>query len=105
SPSPHCALPHLHPFPTRRSSDLLLAAANEAFPDAGVGRADVVSAYAGLRPLVRHGRGDQAESDISREHEIFVDRDGLISVAGGKDRKSTRLNSSHVKISYAVFRL
>src|SRR5690606_42137263 len=23
--------------------------------------------------------------------------------AGGKDRKSTRLNSSHVKISYAVF--
>src|SRR5690606_3180876 len=25
------------------------------------------------------------------------------SVAGGADRKSTRLNSSHVKISYAVF--
>src|SRR5436309_16025589 len=24
-------------------------------------------------------------------------------IAGGEDRKSTRLNSSHVKISYAVF--
>ena len=71
-------------LPDARDVDYLLAAANEAFPDAGVGRADVVSAYAGLRPLVRHGRGDQAESDISREHEIFVDRDGLISVAGGK---------------------
>src|SRR5690606_42122798 len=27
----------------------------------------------------------------------------LVEVAGGLDRKSTRLNSSHVKISYAVF--
>ena len=73
-----------HVIPDGRDVDYLLAAANEAFPEAGVGRADVVSAYAGLRPLVRHGKDDQAESDISREHEIFVDRDGLISVAGGK---------------------
>src|SRR5690606_39866468 len=28
---------------------------------------------------------------------------GLVLVLGGVDRKSTRLNSSHVKISYAVF--
>src|SRR5690606_39346960 len=27
----------------------------------------------------------------------------LVEIQGGKDRKSTRLNSSHVKISYAVF--
>src|SRR5690606_40224716 len=27
----------------------------------------------------------------------------VVSTASGKDRKSTRLNSSHVKISYAVF--
>src|SRR5690606_41136224 len=26
-----------------------------------------------------------------------------VNIPGGKDRKSTRLNSSHVKISYAVF--
>src|SRR5690606_18386215 len=30
-------------------------------------------------------------------------RDGRIDVLWRKDRKSTRLNSSHVKISYAVF--
>src|SRR5436309_6616552 len=29
--------------------------------------------------------------------------DGIRGVAGTRDRKSTRLNSSHVKISYAVF--
>src|SRR5690606_41926572 len=27
----------------------------------------------------------------------------LLALSGGVDRKSTRLNSSHVKISYAVF--
>src|SRR5690606_41296331 len=30
---------------------------------------------------------------------------GFVQVPGGPDRESTRLNSSHVKISYAVFRL
>src|SRR3989442_2012513 len=62
----------------------LLEATNEAFPDANVGPDDVVSAYAGLRPLLRRGRGDRSESDVSREHAVFLDPDGLISVAGGK---------------------
>src|SRR5690606_41034043 len=40
--------------------------------------------------------------------ELVVDQDqalGIVSqvVLPGQDRKSTRLNSSHVKISYAVF--
>src|SRR5690606_23452645 len=35
--------------------------------------------------------------------EVTSDRNGLHLVAGAQDRKSTRLNSSHVKISYAVF--
>lgn len=61
----------------------LLEAVNDAFPGAHATPADVVSAYAGLRPLIRP-RSAQEESDISREHEIFVDHDGLISVAGGK---------------------
>ena len=62
----------------------LLEATNEAFPGAMVGIEDVVSAYAGLRPLVRRGTDGSSESEISREHEIFLDSDGLISVAGGK---------------------
>src|SRR5690606_40330428 len=32
-----------------------------------------------------------------------IDRDSHAFVYGVQDRKSTRLNSSHVKISYAVF--
>ena len=62
----------------------LLDAVNDAFPGANVRPEDVVSAYAGLRPLVRRGRTRRAESDISREHALFLDPDGLISIAGGK---------------------
>src|SRR5690606_42076348 len=32
-----------------------------------------------------------------------IDKEGLTGVRWTRDRKSTRLNSSHVKISYAVF--
>ena len=61
----------------------LLEAVNDAFPAAHVSAGDVVSAYAGLRPLIDRGSATE-ESDISRGHELFEDRDGLISVAGGK---------------------
>ncbi|MCI4371917.1 MAG: glycerol-3-phosphate dehydrogenase/oxidase, partial [Thermoplasmata archaeon] len=62
----------------------LLDAVNAAYPEAKVTPADVVSAYAGLRPLLRQGRTGASESDVSRDHAIFQDSDGLISVAGGK---------------------
>jgi glycerol-3-phosphate dehydrogenase len=45
-------------------------------------RADVLSVFAGLRPLVR--REGQATKKISREHEVLVSRSGLVSVVGGK---------------------
>jgi len=61
----------------------LLESVNEAFPQARVRPEDVVSGYAGLRPLLREA-SPRKESDISREHEVFEDPDGLLSVAGGK---------------------
>lgn len=72
-----------HVVPDAEDVGYLLESVNEAFPEAHVGPSDVVSAYAGLRPLI-HSKPTQKESDISREHEIFEDPDGLISVAGGK---------------------
>jgi len=62
----------------------LLETVNAAFPDAHLGPGDVVSAYAGLRPLLRKGGAEKSESDTSRNHAIFWDPDGLISVTGGK---------------------
>src|SRR3712207_7603543 len=44
---------------------------------------------------------DQAAAEVADAH--LPDRRRRHHVAGAEDRKSTRLNSSHANISYAVF--
>src|SRR5690606_41573028 len=88
----YCVHRFLHSFPTRRSSDLF----NE---------------------LVEYGLGVEVYDPILDADDVVCkyprlnlntsltinSEDALISPSGKLDRKSTRLNSSHVKISYAVF--
>jgi len=64
--------------------DYLLALANRYYPDAHLVRSDVLGTYAGLRPLVDPEEEGLGASQVSREHVIRVDDDGLITVAGGK---------------------
>jgi glycerol-3-phosphate dehydrogenase len=46
------------------------------------GRGDVLSVFAGQRPLVR---GDDADTKkISREHAVVVSNSGLVTIVGGK---------------------
>ena len=63
--------------------DYILAAANRAFPHANLTAGDVVSTYAGLRPLVAP-EDELDESDVSRDDPIFESPSGLISLGGGK---------------------
>src|SRR5690349_24249933 len=91
---------HLHSFPTRRSSDLLkLVLTNcceQTFNcisiDGDTSTNDTVLLLASGRSGVRLER-PSARKDFS---------DALLRVCQS-DRKSTRLNSSHVESSYAVF--
>jgi glycerol-3-phosphate dehydrogenase len=46
-------------------------------------RADVLSVFAGLRPLVRGGGAETDTSHLSREHTVLVSKSGLLSIAGG----------------------
>lgn len=63
----------------------LLDAANAYFPSANLRPQDVLSTWAGLRPLIAPPSADGvSESSVSREHEIVVGQDGLITIAGGK---------------------
>jgi glycerol-3-phosphate dehydrogenase len=64
----------------------LIDACAAYFPDHLLERADVISTWAGLRPLMAPvGKGgDIDESAVSREHQIVVGQDGLITIAGGK---------------------
>jgi glycerol-3-phosphate dehydrogenase len=66
--------------------EYLLRSANALFPDARLEPADVLSTWTGVRPLLAppaDGEG-VSEGATSREHEIWRDPGGLVTVAGGK---------------------
>src|SRR5690606_40839700 len=84
-----------HSFPTRRSSDLFpsLLVASDNDPAASPSRALQLARDWDSEAVVLAGAGHiNPKSGFERWEQGFA-----------QDRKSTRLNSSHVKISYAVF--
>src|SRR5690606_41632072 len=92
-------------FPTRRSSDL-----GTGTPPRRVG---LVQEGGYARPAIIGGAGEGVEAGrvaerLGKAHAGYVGQESLGEGDGagarpvGEDRKSTRLNSSHVKISYAV---
>jgi len=46
-------------------------------------RSDILSAFAGIRPLAGGGEGGQTAA-ISRDHTVHISRSGLVTLAGGK---------------------
>lgn len=73
----------MHEPPVLRADvDYLLGAVNRMFPSVGMRVEDIVSSWAGLRPLI-HEAG-KSPSELSRKDEIFTSSSGLISIAGGK---------------------
>ena len=47
-------------------------------------RKDVLSVFAGLRPLAAPKEDGHATKEISRDHKLFVNRSGLVTITGGK---------------------
>src|SRR5688572_30941668 len=85
------AHPTLHSFPTRRSSDLIQTILHLAeIRSARV----IIEVHADLGDARERVHYDHIL--LCRFHHFGVDHIGV-------DRKSTRLNSSHSQISYAVF--
>jgi glycerol-3-phosphate dehydrogenase len=62
--------------------DYLLRVLARALPSVEAGPKDVVATFAGARPLLSYGKG--SSTIASREHAVEVDRNGLVSVMGGK---------------------
>jgi len=60
----------------------LINAVNHMFPEINLELEDVISSWAGLRPLI-YEEGKTA-GELSRKDEIFESSTGLISIAGGK---------------------
>src|SRR5690606_41469462 len=96
---------HLRSFPTRRSSDLTvqrlrdeLAGVESSLRVNDEGRRNV------LRNIMRGTFDDEqarlANLEVAEERDALLARQAELTgqIATAEDRKSTRLNSSHVKI-------
>ena len=71
-----------HIRPSEQDVAYLLAAVNDFFGGC-LSPADLVGAYAGVRPLI--STGDSRRSvDISRREELFETSSGMITITGGK---------------------
>ncbi len=66
----------------RSDVDYLLHSFNHYFPEARLSDDKILSAFAGLRPLVREE--NKSASKVSREHQIFEDPHNFFSIIGGK---------------------
>jgi len=74
----------LEPMPLAQELDFLKQEAAMLFDRPVEGR-DILSAWAGLRPLVNARREPGAATrKLSREHSIWTDASGLVTVTGGK---------------------
>jgi glycerol-3-phosphate dehydrogenase len=72
----------LEPRPMKEELDFLLGHAAR-YLSKDPQPSDVLSVFAGLRPLVRAGEG-RATKALSRDHTIHITPSGLITIAGGK---------------------
>ncbi len=92
---------------TLEDVDYLLEASNATFPEHPLTRADVISTWSGLRPLMAppETKGGVSESAVSREHQILVREDGLITIAGGKLTTYRRMSAEVVDTAVKLLRL
>jgi glycerol-3-phosphate dehydrogenase len=72
----------LEPRPLAEEIDFLLANASQ-FLNPPLTRGDVLSVFAGLRPLVKRGT-ERSTAALSRDHTLLVSDSGLLTITGGK---------------------
>jgi len=70
------------PFCTKKDADYLIKSVKYYFPNAELDYDNILSTYAGIRPLVM--QKGKSESEVSRKHVIFFSDDGLLTITGGK---------------------
>jgi glycerol-3-phosphate dehydrogenase len=74
--------PSLEPVPLEQEIEFILSTA-ALYLHKKPTRADILSAFAGIRPLVKSGDGANTAA-LSRDHTIHIDQSGLLTITGGK---------------------
>ena len=67
---------------TKEEVNYLINGVNATFPKQRIENSDIISSWAGLRPLIEEQ--GKASTEISRKDEIFISSTGMITIAGGK---------------------
>ena len=76
--------PSYEPKPLEEEIEFVLSTAGE-YLSRKPSRADVLSIYVGIRPLVKAAGSDSSKtSALSRDHTIHIDGSGLLTIVGGK---------------------
>jgi len=71
-----------NPLVTNNDVKYLIDSVNYTFPKLNLSKFDIISSWAGLRPLIQ--KEGKKSTELSRKDEIFIATSGLISIAGGK---------------------
>ncbi len=71
-----------NPFCNKDDADYLITSVKHYFPNAELDYNNILSTYAGIRPLIM--QKGKSESEVSRKHIIFFSDDGLLTITGGK---------------------
>ncbi len=72
-----------HVAVTLEATTYLLDTLNRYFPDAALTERDLLSTFAGIRPLIGSERG-QPEQRVSRDYRLLIRDDGVVAISGGK---------------------
>ncbi|MES2417693.1 MAG: glycerol-3-phosphate dehydrogenase/oxidase [Bacteroidota bacterium] len=75
----HC----LEPVALEEEVDFILSTAGQYLAKRPT-KNDVLSVFAGLRPLAAPGKNTNSTKEISRSHKLIVGKSGLITITGGK---------------------
>lgn len=72
-----------HPAASQADVSYLLKYLNR-YMKVDLGEEDIVSVYAGYRPLVKPGKSDSSTARLSRTHAVLQGDSGLVTIVGGK---------------------
>ena len=70
------------PFCNKEDADYLIESVKLYYPNAKLEYENILSTYAGIRPLVM--QKGKPETEVSRNHIIFFSNDNLLTISGGK---------------------
>jgi glycerol-3-phosphate dehydrogenase len=73
----------VEPKPLREEIEFILRNAAR-YLERQPAESDILSCFAGLRPLVQEGSVRRSTKSISREHSVIVSESGLVTIVGGK---------------------